>query len=96
MDSHIRDATLLTDVAWRKSTHSGQGGGQCVEVGAVPDLTDVVWRKSTRSGPNGGSCVEVGALPEQSVTAVRDSKDPGGPALLFGSAEWAVFVRSLR
>jgi len=44
------------------------------------DLTEAIWRKSTRSN-NGGACVEVADnLP--GIVAVRDSRDPRGPALL--------------
>lgn len=57
------------------------------------DVTGAVWRKSTRSGDNGGNCVEVATnLP--GVVAVRDSKDPHGPALTFTPAAWAGFVRT--
>ncbi|MFG1763130.1 DUF397 domain-containing protein [Micromonospora parva] len=59
------------------------------------DLTGAHWRKSTRSGSNGGECVEVaGNLPD--IVAVRDSKDPHGPALTFSPTAWATFVRSTR
>ncbi|MFI5488714.1 DUF397 domain-containing protein [Micromonospora echinaurantiaca] len=55
------------------------------------DVTGAQWRKSTRSGNNGGACVEVaGNLP--GVVAVRDSKDPDGPALTFAPAAWRAFV----
>jgi hypothetical protein len=54
------------------------------------DLSRAVWHKSTRSN-NGGACVEVaGNLP--GVVAVRDSKDPSGPALTFTPDEWRAFV----
>ncbi|MCG5465067.1 DUF397 domain-containing protein [Micromonospora sp. MED01] len=57
------------------------------------DLTGAHWRKSTRSGSNGGECVEVADnLP--GIVAVRDSKDPHGPALTFSPTAWASFVRS--
>ncbi|MET8365895.1 DUF397 domain-containing protein [Micromonospora sp. NPDC005194] len=57
------------------------------------DLTGARWRKSTRSGGNGGECVEVADnLP--GVVAVRDSKDPHGPALTFAPAAWATFVQA--
>jgi hypothetical protein len=52
------------------------------------DLSRAVWRKSTFSESNG--CVEV-ALVNNRV-AVRDSKDPRGPVLLFSPAEWEAFV----
>ncbi|PZF94633.1 DUF397 domain-containing protein [Micromonospora deserti] len=55
------------------------------------DLTGARWRKSTRSNGSGGACVEVADnLP--GVVAVRDSKDPGGPALTFEPAVWRAFV----
>ncbi|MEU6077111.1 DUF397 domain-containing protein [Micromonospora sp. NPDC047074] len=47
------------------------------------------WRKSSRSGDE-GACVEMAVLP--GTIAVRDSKDPSGPALLFPPAAWAAFV----
>ncbi|MFI7079919.1 DUF397 domain-containing protein [Micromonospora sp. NPDC049903] len=59
------------------------------------DLTGARWRKSTRSGGNGGECVEVADnLP--GVVAVRDSKDPHGPALTFTPTAWATFLTTTR
>ncbi|MEV4755328.1 DUF397 domain-containing protein [Micromonospora sp. NPDC049559] len=59
------------------------------------DLTEARWHKSTRSGTNGGECVEVADnLP--GVVAVRDSKDPAGPALTFTSTAWAAFIDATR
>ncbi|MEU0546680.1 DUF397 domain-containing protein [Micromonospora sp. NPDC005979] len=58
------------------------------------DLIDAEWRKSTRSGSSGGDCVEVADnLP--GIVGVRDSKDPDGPALVFGPASWRAFVADL-
>ncbi|MEU8331054.1 DUF397 domain-containing protein [Micromonospora sp. NPDC048839] len=57
------------------------------------DLSGARWRKSTRSGSNGGECVEV-ADNLSGIVAVRDSKDPHGPALTFTTAAWATFVRA--
>ncbi|SCL69339.1 DUF397 domain-containing protein [Micromonospora peucetia] len=55
------------------------------------NLSDATWRKSTRSGSSGGECVEVADnLP--GVVAVRDSKDPAGPALTFAPAAWTAFL----
>ncbi|MDM4722512.1 DUF397 domain-containing protein [Micromonospora sp. WMMA1363] len=57
----------------------------------MANLTGAQWRKSTRSSSNGGACVEVADnLP--GVVGVRDSKDPAGPALVFGPAAWQAFV----
>ena len=59
------------------------------------DLNRADWRKSSYSGTNGGACVEVARnLP--GVVAVRDSKDPHGPALVFTRADWAAFTAALR
>jgi hypothetical protein len=61
----------------------------------MADLTDAVWHKSTRSGGNGGDCVEVARnLP--GIVAIRDTKDPGGAALVFTRAEWDAFLTGVR
>jgi len=52
------------------------------------------WRKSRHSNPS-GNCVEMARLPGQRV-AVRDSRRPDGPALLFSQAAWETFLRGLR
>ncbi|TDD15203.1 DUF397 domain-containing protein [Nonomuraea diastatica] len=59
------------------------------------DLSPAVWRKSSRSSDNGGQRVEV-AMNLPGVVAVRGSKDPDGPKLLFTPAEWAAFVLGLK
>ena len=58
------------------------------------DLTSVSWRKSSYSGGNGGNCIQVAGLP--GTIAVRDSKDPDGPALLFTAAQWAAFTARVK
>lgn len=59
------------------------------------ELTGAVWIKSTRSGGNGGQCVEVASnLP--GIVAVRDSKNPSGPALVVEPKAFAVFVASVK
>ncbi|MEV5407542.1 DUF397 domain-containing protein [Thermopolyspora sp. NPDC052614] len=59
------------------------------------DLNTAVWRKSSRSSDNGGLCVEVATnLP--GVVAVRDSKNPNGPTLLFSPTEWRTFIGELK
>ncbi|MGH3539328.1 MAG: DUF397 domain-containing protein [Pseudonocardiaceae bacterium] len=54
----------------------------------------VRWTKSSHSNPN-GNCVELAQLPE-GIIAVRNSRRPAGPALLWARAEMAVFVRAVR
>jgi hypothetical protein len=58
------------------------------------DLSGAIWRKSAYSN-NGGACVEVARnLP--GIVAVRDSKDPDGPALIFSPADWEAFTAGLK
>jgi Domain of unknown function (DUF397) len=52
------------------------------------------WVKSTHSGPTGGNCVEVTCLGDGRV-AVRNSRHPADPALLFGREQWAAFVAAV-
>lgn len=62
----------------------------------APELTaaGAEWTKARASTGN-TNCVEVARnLP--GLAAVRDSKDPGGPALTFAPAVFAAFVRSVR
>jgi Domain of unknown function (DUF397) len=55
------------------------------------ELTGTRWVKSSRSGPTGGNCVEVAHLADGQV-AVRNSRHPSGPALVFTAMEWDAFV----
>ncbi|MFJ7154546.1 DUF397 domain-containing protein [Streptomyces sp. NPDC101118] len=80
----------LTDVQWRKSSYSGTSGGECVE---CAPLGAAAWRKSSYSGTTGGECVEVAAHSE--LVAIRDSKNPEGPAFTVGTTAFAAFVSSL-
>ncbi|MCP2327143.1 hypothetical protein HDA40_005650 [Hamadaea flava] len=60
------------------------------QISTDPTLAGAVWRKSARSSPSGDNCVEIAFVP--AGVAVRDSKNPGGGALLFTEQEWAAFV----
>ncbi|MCW2639448.1 MAG: hypothetical protein JWP76_1754 [Dactylosporangium sp.] len=55
----------------------------------TPDLSRARWMKSSRSSGN-GQCVEMADLGD--AVAVRDSKDPTGPVLLFTPGEWVAFL----
>lgn len=78
----------LSNAVWRKSSRSGDNGGNCVEVATL-------WRKSSRSGDNGGACVEV-VRNLHGVVAVRDSKDPHGPVLTVEPAGWRDFIAEVK
>lgn len=56
-------------------------------------LRAAAWRKSSHSNPS-GNCVEA-AMVSQGV-AVRNSRFPDGPALVFTGAEWEAFLRGVK
>ncbi|SEG70692.1 protein of unknown function [Actinacidiphila yanglinensis] len=56
-------------------------------------LSGASWRRSSHSTA-ANNCVEAARLPS-GLTAVRDSKDVSGPALLFAPRAWADFLREL-
>jgi len=96
----------MTGANWRKSNYSN--GTNCIEVAASAEQAQWVksrlsfsngncteiaaWRESYRC--EGGACVEVGQGP--TVVGVRDSKDPDGAVLAFGSEQWERFTSRLR
>jgi hypothetical protein len=55
----------------------------------------VTWQKSARSNPS-GNCVEMAAMPDGSGIAVRNSRDPEGPALIYTYAEIEAFIGGAR
>ena len=54
------------------------------------NLDHAVWQKSSRSGPYSDNCVEIAFVDD--AIAMRDSKHPDGPVLLFTQGEWDAFV----
>jgi hypothetical protein len=57
------------------------------------EIEGAVWRKSRRSSM--GNCVELAPLPDGGV-AVRNSRHPDGPALVYTREEMVAFLRGAR
>jgi len=58
------------------------------------DLSTAEWRKSSFSGAN-DNCVEIARnLP--GIVAIRDSKNPDGPALSVTRMRWAAFMAAVK
>ncbi|MBO2452819.1 DUF397 domain-containing protein [Actinomadura barringtoniae] len=53
------------------------------------------WQKNSHSGSAAQECVEV-ARAEDRVVALRDSKDPDGPMIVVGGAQWRALLTSLK
>ena len=75
----------LSTARWRKSSRSSGQNGDCVELARL----DTVWRKSSRSSGQGGECVELAY-----AGAMRDSKNPHGPALAVDLTPLLAAVKS--
>jgi hypothetical protein len=58
------------------------------------DLPDARWRKSARSSAQ-GNCVELARLAGHAV-ALRNSRHPEGPALVFTDAELDAFLGGVK
>lgn len=58
------------------------------------DLTGVRWRTSSyTNGGNDAQCVEMACLEER--RAIRDSKNPTGPALSFATRSFQAFLTEI-
>ena len=55
---------------------------------------ELCWQKSRRSNPS-GNCVELAGLPDGGV-AVRNSRHPDGPVLVYTQAEFEAFIGGVR
>lgn len=64
--------------------------GEIVNGMPAGKLSAATWRKSTRSGAV-GNCVELADLTSDQV-AVRNSRFPDGPALIYTREEMAAFL----
>jgi hypothetical protein len=57
---------------------------------SATDLGGVTWQKSRRSNSS-GNCVEMAQLPDGEI-AVRNSRHPDGPALVYTRAEITALI----
>jgi hypothetical protein len=58
------------------------------------DVSAAGWRKSSYSTGGGQNCVEVAVLP--GAVAIRDSKDPHGPAHILGADAFCDLVARIQ
>jgi len=66
-----------------------------IENGAsAGDMAGVRWQKSNRSNSQ-GNCVELAELPSGQI-AVRNSRCPDGPALVYTRAEIAALILGMK
>lgn len=75
-----------TDIRWRKSSRSGDNGGNCVEV------ADHLPVPPGQAGLRGSVGLR-GVVGVRASVGVRDSKDPTGPILRFSPTAWTTFLR---
>jgi Domain of unknown function (DUF397) len=58
------------------------------------DPAALTWFTSSKSSGN-GQCTMCARLPDGGM-AVKDSKDPDGPVLLFSAGQWRAFTQDIR
>ncbi|MFJ1995442.1 DUF397 domain-containing protein [Streptomyces asiaticus] len=75
-------SSSTTGLKWFKSSYSGGGGGDCVEVAFT--------KSSYSGGGGGGECVEVAIRPD--TVHIRDSKDTERTPLAVSPEAWAAFI----
>ncbi len=58
-------------------------------------LSDLAWTKSRRSGPT-GNCVEMAQMARGGGVAVRNSRFPDGPVLVYTDAEIEALILGVK
>ncbi|HYZ56381.1 MAG TPA: DUF397 domain-containing protein [Streptosporangiaceae bacterium] len=61
---------------------------------SAADLDGAAWRKSQRSNSQ-GACVEMARIDAETI-AMRNSRDPQGPALIYRREAIATLIDSLK
>jgi hypothetical protein len=75
--------------AYQQNVH-----GANIAHGIPASLLSARWRKSKRSNPT-GACVELAELPGGGI-AMRNSRHPDGPALIYSRAQIAALVAAAK
>ena|SRR6266567_2228164 len=94
-----KKSTLWSHLPSPRSVQARQGAVKGLQVDQAYNgvqaslLRSASWRKSSYSNPS-GNCVESAELADG--IAVRNSRFPDGPALVFTSAEWDAFLRGVK
>ncbi|MEU6038996.1 DUF397 domain-containing protein [Actinomadura sp. NPDC047616] len=91
-----RGATPRSPPAAARVGRSPRVAGVVSRVPGCSDLGPVWSRQAGSTGPrgNGGLCVEAARVAP--AVAVRHSKDPDGPMLMFDAGAWAAFAQSVK
>jgi len=63
--------------------------------GTAPALQGLSWTKSRRSGPT-GNCVEMARLAPGEGVAIRNSRHPDGPVLIYTDAEIEALILGVK
>lgn len=61
---------------------------------SAADLPALTWQKARQSNSQ-GNCVELATLPDGRI-AMRNSRHPAGPALIYTKSELEAFVRGAK
>ncbi|MFI0357356.1 DUF397 domain-containing protein [Actinomadura sp. 9N407] len=77
---------MSSDIRWRKSSHSGDQYGDCVE---IAQFTATQWMKSSHSGDQGGQCVEVAQVSTAQWLKSARSSGEGGDCVEVTGVECA-------
>jgi hypothetical protein len=55
----------------------------------------LAWLKAQQSS-NNGACIEIASTNDRNKVAIRDSKDPDGPILVYTPLEFSAFLDGAR
>ncbi|MEV5938439.1 DUF397 domain-containing protein [Streptomyces sp. NPDC051994] len=84
------ECTPLGGAAWRKSSYSGDTGGECIE---CAPLGGAAWQKSSFSGDTGGDCIECAPLGGAAWQKSSYSGDTGGDCVEIAAQPCRIALR---